>query len=309
MRVLITGGAGFIGSHTAARLLELGHKVRVYDDLSSGKLGNLSGMDVDFVKGDIRRPAALAAAMRGVDAVLHLAALVSVPESVRSPRLSHDINVTGTFNVFSAAREAGVGRVVSASSAAVYGNLPGFPKKEDMPLRAESPYAAGKLAVEHYATAFAGVYGMKTVCLRYFNVFGPRQDPSSPYSGVISRFAAAIASRGRVTIFGDGRQTRDFVYVGDVARANAMALLSRRAGRGEAVNVATGRSVSLLSLAREMYAAAGAVPAFKFAAARSGDVRRSLADISLAGRLLGYAPRFGLQEGLDATMAALRNRS
>ncbi len=309
MRVLVTGGAGFIGSNTAEYLLASGHEVRIFDDLSSGKLANLSGLDVDFIKGDIRRPEKLSAAMKGCDAVLHLAALVSVPESVRSPRMSHDINATGTFNVLSAAREAGVRRVVSASSAAVYGNLPGSPKKESMSLRAESPYAAGKLSVEHYSSVFSSVYGLETVCLRYFNVFGPRQNAASQYSGVISRFSAALSAGEPLTVFGDGGQTRDFVYVADVARANTLALTAAKAGKGEAVNIASGRSVSLLSLAGAMGTVLGKAPRILFRPAREGDIRRSLADISFARRLLGYRPAYGLEQGLGLTLsAALKKR-
>lgn len=304
MKVLITGGAGFIGSHTAELLLRLGWKVRVFDDLSSGSMDNLRGMDLEFRKGDVRDLKALARAMKGVDAVLHLAALVSVAESVRSPRLSHEINETGSFNVFEAARSAGVRRVAAASSAAVYGNLKALPKREDMPLRPESPYAFGKMAVENYASVFASLYGVESVCLRYFNVFGPRQNSSSPYSGVISRFSAAMASGSEIRIFGDGEQTRDFVYVADVAAANAKALSSKKVGKGEALNIGAGRAASLLELARAMAEIGGREPAIRFLAARPGDIRHSLSDISRARKLLGYRPRVSLREGLALTMKA-----
>ncbi|MGD9642141.1 MAG: SDR family NAD(P)-dependent oxidoreductase [Elusimicrobiales bacterium] len=304
MKVLITGGAGFIGSNTAEYLLSLGWKVRIFDDLSTGSMANLAGLKVDFLKGDVRNPAALRRAMKGMGRVLHLAALVSVAESVKFPRRSQEVNDTGAFNVFEAAAVCGVGRVVSASSAAVYGNLPGLPKRETMPLRAESPYAAGKLAVEHYASVFSGLYGLETVCLRYFNVFGPKQSLTSQYSGVISRFAAALSDGEKINIFGDGEQTRDFVYVGDVARANALALSRAGLGRGECVNVGTGRSTSLLKLAREMSAVCGQAPSFRFAAARPGDIRHSLPDIALARKLLKFKPAYTLRRGLELTMKA-----
>ena len=304
MKVLITGGAGFIGSNTAEHLLGLGWKVRVLDDLSGGTLENLRGLDAEFQKGDIRDRKAVARAMKGVDAVLHLAALVSVAESVKSPRLSHEINETGSFNVFEAAREAGVGRVAAASSAAVYGNLKGLPKREDMPMHPESPYAFGKAASEHYASVYASLYGLESVCLRYFNVYGPKQSFSSPYSGVISRFSAAMSAGKPLCVFGDGGQTRDFVYVGDVAAANAKALCSKKVGKGEAVNIGTGRAVSLLELAGAMAQVRGRRPVITFRAARRGDIRHSLSDISLAKKLLGYAPKFTLKQGLELTMKA-----
>lgn len=304
MKILITGGAGFIGSNTAEHLLKLGWKVRVFDNLSTGRMENLAGLRVDFIKGDICKSAELRAAMKGVDAVLHLAALVSVAESVKSPRRSHLVNETGSFNVFEAAAACKVKRVVSASSAAVYGDLPGLPKRETMQLRAESPYAAGKLAVEHYASVFAGLYGLETVCLRYFNVFGPKQSLTSQYSGVISRFAAALSSGGRITIFGDGEQTRDFVYVGDVARVNAMALSRTGLGHAECVNIGTGRSTSLLKLAREMSAICGQSPVFRFGEARPGDIRHSFPDISLARKVLKFRPGYTLRRGLELTMKA-----
>ncbi len=306
MKVLITGGAGFIGSNTAEHLLGLGWTVRVLDDLSGGSLDNLAGLNVEFLKGDIRDPKALSRAMKGVDAVLHLAALVSVPESVKSPRLSHEINETGSFNVFEAARAAGVKRVVAASSSAVYGNGKGLPKREEMPVRPESPYAFGKAAVEHYAYVFSSLYGVEGVCLRYFNVFGPKQSFSSPYSGVISRFSAAMSDGAPITIFGDGRQTRDFVYVADVAAVNAKALSSKRVGKGEAINIGAGRAASLLELARAIAEVRGRKPEIRFGAVRRGDIRYSLSDISLAKKLLGYKPRFSLKQGLELTMKAGR---
>jgi UDP-glucose 4-epimerase len=298
MKILITGGAGFIGSHTAEELLKAGARVRVYDNLSSGKRANLRGLDAEFIKGDIRDKNRLRAAVKGVDRVLHLAALVSVADSVLSPERSHDINATGTFNVFEAARLAGVKRVVAASSAAVYGNAPALPKKETMAPMPESPYGVGKLLAEYYAGVYWRLYGLETVCLRYFNVYGPRQDASSPYSGVISRFGAALAGKKDLTVYGDGRQTRDFVSVKDVAAANVSALLSAKAGKGEVFNIGTGRATSLLALIKIISDLCSVRAEVRFKPRRAGDIRHSLSDISLAARQLGYRPRYTVKQGL-----------
>ena len=300
MRYLVTGGAGFIGSHIAEALLAEGHAVRVLDNLSSGHEENLAGLAVEFVRGDIRDRAATRAAAEGVDGVFHEAALVSVPESVEKPVENHEINVTGTLNVLVAAREAGVRRVLLASSAAVYGENPELPKREDMLPEPVSPYALGKIAGEYYLKVFAGLYGVQTVALRYFNVYGPRQDPRSMYSGVISKFAEVLAAGGTPTVFGDGGQTRDFVFVKDVVRANLLAMRSPRAGEGEVFNIGTGRRTSLLELLDALGGILGRKAAPKLAPPRAGDIRHSVADISRAGEVLGYRPETSLADGLRA---------
>jgi UDP-glucose 4-epimerase len=300
MQYLVTGGAGFIGSHIAEELLAAGHQVRVFDNLSSGYEKNLAGLDVEFVRGDVRDPGALNSAAAGVDGIFHQAALVSVPESVEKPVENHDVNVTGTLNVLLAAREARVRRVLLASSAAVYGDAPQLPKREDMLPRPASPYALAKTAGEHYLRVFAGLYGLETVSLRYFNVFGPRQDPGSMYSGVISKFVDVITAGGTPTVFGDGGQTRDFVYVKDVVRANLLAMEGERVGGGEAFNVGTGRQTSLLELLAALAAILGREAPPEFSAPRAGDIRHSAADISRAREVLGYDPQATLEQGLRA---------
>ena len=303
MKYLVTGGAGFIGSHICEGLLVAGHEVRVLDNLSSGYEKNVAGLDVDFVKADVRDLEAVAAAAAGGDGIFHEAALVSVPESVEKPLENDAINVTGTLNVLLAAREGGVRRVLLASSAAVYGNNPQLPKREDMLPEPVSPYALGKIAGEYYLRVFAELYGVQTVALRYFNVFGPRQDPGSMYSGVISKFVEVVKSGGTPTVFGDGEQTRDFVYVKDVVAANLLAMTSERVGRGEVFNVGTGRRTSLLELIETLAAIFGREVKPGFAAERAGDIRHSVSDISRARDLLGYQPEATLEEGLRALVA------
>jgi UDP-glucose 4-epimerase len=298
--MLVTGGCGFIGSHLVEALAARGWRVRVFDNLSTGKLANLSGVRgaVDRVRGDIRDRDRLAAAMRGVRGVFHQAALVSVPASIDKPAENHDINVTGTFNVLDAARHAGVRRVVLASSAAVYGDRPGCPKKETMRASPASPYAQAKLAGEQMAAQFHALYGLECVALRYFNVYGPRQDPGSMYSGVISRFAAALTGGGTPVIYGDGRQTRDFVFVRDVVQANLQAMRRRLPGPGAVYNIGSGERATLLELLAGMAAIAGRTAAARHEAARAGDVRHSQADIGAASAVLGYRPRWTLSRGL-----------
>ena len=247
MFVLVTGGAGFIGSHTVESLLAQGHRVRVLDDLSTGCRDNLPAHHaaLNFVQGDVRDEACVGRCMEGITHVLHLAAQVSVPVSVQEPVRSHAINVVGYLNVLNAARLAGVIRVVHASSAAVYGVPVSLPLTEDSPVVPLSPYGLGKLILDQYAHLFGELYGLSTLGLRYFNVYGPRQDPGSPYSGVISKFSSLAIQGSPLTICGDGLQTRDFIFVKDVARANCAALLSPARGT---VNVATGQSVTLLEL-------------------------------------------------------------
>lgn len=301
---LITGGCGFIGSHIAEALVADGVKVRVFDNFSSGKLENLKGFgaDIEVIRGDVCDPDDLSAAMKGVNHVFHEAALVSVAVSVEKPVDNDAINIRGTLNVLQAARAAGVRRVVFATSAAVYGNNPVLPKREDMLPEPESPYALGKLTGEYYLKLFSSLYGLETVALRYFNVFGPRQDGKSMYSGVISRFTDDLKSGRIPTIFGDGQQTRDFVYVKDVVQANLLAMRSLRVGRGEIFNVATGRTVSLLQLLDALKKITGSQVTPQFKEARAGDIKHSLADISKIQMALGYAPKFGLEEGLRAIL-------
>ena len=300
---LITGGCGFIGSHIAEALVADGVKVRVFDNFSSGKLENLKGFGggIEVIRGDICEPESLSVAMKGVSHVFHEAALVSVAVSVEKPIDNDSINIRGTLNVLQAARAAGVKRVVLATSAAVYGNNPVLPKREDMLPEPESPYALGKLTGEYYLKLFSSLYGVETVALRYFNVFGPRQDGKSMYSGVISRFTDDLRSGRTPTIFGDGQQTRDFVYVKDVVQANLLAMRSAKVGRGEVFNVATGKTVSLLQLLDALKKITGVQVTPQFKEARAGDIKHSLADISKIRDALGYAPKFGLEEGLRAT--------
>jgi UDP-glucose 4-epimerase len=300
---LITGGCGFIGSHIAEALVADGIKVRVFDNFSSGKLENLKGFGsgIEVIRGDVCDPEELSSAMKGVSHVFHEAALVSVAVSVEKPLDNDDINIRGTLNVLQAARAAGVKRVVFATSAAVYGNNPVLPKREDMLPEPESPYALGKLTGEYYLKLFSSLYGVETVALRYFNVFGPRQDGKSMYSGVISRFTDDLRAGRTPTIFGDGEQTRDFVYVKDVVQANLLAMRSGNVGRGEVFNVATGKTVSLLQLLDALKKIMGSQVIPQFKNARPGDIKHSLADISKIRVTLGYAPKFGLEEGLRAT--------
>ena len=308
MRFLVTGGCGFIGSHIAEALVGRGHSVTILDDLSSGYERNIEKIraGVTFVKGDIRDTAVLESAMQGIEGVFHEAALVSVFSSVENPLENHDINITGTLNVLEAARKAGVRRVLMAGSAAAYGNNPDMPKRETMLPEPESPYALAKLAGEHYMTVFAKLYGLQTVILRYFNVYGPRQDPDSMYSGVISRFADCVLHEKTPLVFGDGKQTRDFVYVGDVVQANLLAMEKSELGSGEVINVGTGAQVSLLDLLGAFEALAGRDLAPEFRDARAGDVRDSVADISRAREWLGYEPQFTIEAGLKELIADLR---
>jgi UDP-glucose 4-epimerase len=302
MKYLITGGCGFIGSHIAEELVKDGAEVRVYDDLSSGYKHNIEAFAdrVEFIEADVRDAERLVEASRDVDGIFHEAALVSVFESVEKPEANHEINITGTMNVLQAARKNNVKRVLVASSAAIYGNDPALPKREDMLPVPESPYALAKICDEHYLSVFHKLYGIETVSLRYFNVYGPRQDPSSMYSGVISKFNDVLAKGEQPTIFGDGLQSRDFVFVKDVARANLLAMRSDRVGKGEVFNIATGRRVDLLELLETLGKVYGLKPEPVFKEARKGDVKHSQADVSKAGEVLGYEPKYSLLDGLKA---------
>ncbi len=304
-RYLVTGGAGFIGSHLCRRLVAEGHAVRVLDNLSTGKRANLEGVEVDWAVGDLRDEALLAKALRGVEYVHHHAAIASVAVSVAQPLLEQEVNVVGTLRLLEAARQAGVRRLVFAASAAAYGNNPESPKREDMRPEPASPYGLSKVAGEYYCRIYSEIFGLETVCLRYFNVFGPRQDPASPYSGVISLFVKRLLLGQPPIIQGDGEQSRDFVYVEDVVQANLRASQVDQA-RGEVYNVGCGQSTTIRELAGRLNHLLGTGLEPEFAPARPGDVRRSLADISRARAGLGYAPAVGLAEGLEHTLEWMR---
>lgn len=300
---LVTGGAGFIGSHLVRELLRRGHRVKVLDNFSSGRRENLAEVAADLVltEGDIRDPDTLAAVMRGVDRVLHQAALISVVQSVADPLLCHAINDTGTLNVLLAARDAGVASVVIASSAAVYGDLPGQPKRETMVRAPTSPYGWSKCSAELYGGVFSRLYHLPVTCLRYFNVYGPRQDPKSPYAAVIPIFASRMSRGQNPVVFGDGSQSRDFVFIGDVVQANLLA--ADTAAGGDVYNVGSGVTVTLLSLIDELNRALGTSLSPEFAAARSGDIHESSADIERIRQQLGYQPTTTLSDGLAETVA------
>ena len=304
MNILVTGGAGFIGSHLAEALVKRGHRVRVLDDFFSGHRQNLAPVNgnVEILHGDCADPADARRAAKGIEVVYHEGAIPSVARSVADPLRSRRANGTATLTMLLAARDAGVRRFIYASSSSVYGDTPTLPKRETMTPNPLSPYAAEKLSGEHYLRMFHRLFGLETLSLRYFNIFGPRQDPTSPYSGVISRFATALIAGETPVIFGDGRQSRDFTYVGNVVDANLRALTARKL-EGETVNIATGRRITLRALLAQMARALGRSAKARFEPARAGDVRHSLADVSKARRLLGYRPRFGLEEGLEKTMA------
>jgi nucleoside-diphosphate-sugar epimerase len=306
---LVTGGAGFIGSHLSEELVRRGHRVRVADNFSSGKRANLAHVSgVEIVEGDIADPAFAKRAVEGCEFVLHQAAIPSVPRSVKDPVSSNRANIDGTLNVLIAARDAGVRRLVFAGSSSAYGDTPTLPKHEDMPTRPLSPYALQKVVGEEYLKMFTQLYGLETVTIRYFNVFGPRQDPSSPYSGVISVFATALLQNRSPKIFGDGEQTRDFTYVANVVDGVLRAAETPGVS-GEIINVATGGRVSLKQLFRAMRDLIGASVEPTFAEARAGDVRDSQADISKARRLLGYEPTVEFEEGLRRTVEWYRSET
>jgi len=309
MKILVTGGAGFIGSHIAEALVRAGHRVRVLDNFYSGKPSNLRPVkgDVEIVRGDCANPRVAARAVKGIEVVYHEAAIPSVARSVDDPALSHAANATGTLTILVAARDAGVRRVIYAGSSSIYGDAAALPKRESMTPRPLSPYAVGKLVGEHYLSVFCRLYAMEGLTLRYFNVFGPRQDPSSPYSGVISRFATALLAGETPVVFGDGRQSRDFTYVENVVRGNLLALRAKTAD-GRAVNLATGRRVSLLQLLHAIARETGRPARARKKPPRAGDIRHSLADIGLARRVLGYRPSVDFETGLKRTLAWYRTR-
>jgi len=307
MFYLVTGGAGFIGSNLASSLLALGHRVRVLDNFLTGKRENLAGLAekygeaFELVEGDLRDLGVTRRAVEGAEYVLHQGALPSVPRSVADPVLSNEINVGGTLTLLVAARDAGVRRVVFAASSSAYGDTPELPKRESMTPNPKSPYAAQKLAGEHYMRIFCEVYGVETVSLRYFNVFGPKQDPTSTYAAVIPRFITSVLSGTPPTIYGDGLQTRDFTYIDNVVQANLRACEAPKEACGRVVNIACGERISLLDILEIVYKLAGRRVDPKFEPSRPGDVRDSLADISLAKDLLGYEPQVGFPDGLSRT--------
>jgi UDP-glucose 4-epimerase len=300
---LVTGGGGFIGSHLVSRLLELGHQVRVLDNFSTGHRHNLRHVinDIELIEGDLRDPDTVRRAAQGAEVVLHQGALPSVPRSVNDPRTSNAVNVEGTLNVLLAARETGARRVVVASSSSVYGDTPTLPKVETMPPNPRSPYAISKLAAEQYTCVFAPLYGLETVALRYFNVFGPRQDPTSQYAGVIARFCTSALQGKPYTVQGDGLQSRDFTYIENVVQANLLAMDAPDVS-GEAFNVACGERITLLDVIATLNRLIGQELPIEHSPARAGDVRHSLADISKAAKLLGYKPSVSAAEGLARTL-------
>lgn len=302
--MLVTGGAGFIGSHIATALVERGDRVRVLDNLSTGKLDNLAAIrnQIEFIQGDLLDPGVVGRAVAGVDCVFHEAALASVPRSLELPLDTHAACVTGTLVLLDSARRAGVRRLVYAASSSAYGNQP-TPTKSETALPAPiSPYGAAKLAGEHYCQAFTAAYGFETVSLRYFNVFGPRQDADSPYSAVIPLFVKALLSGQPPTIYGDGRQSRDFTFVANVVHGNLLAADAPKAA-GRVINVATGQSINLLDLLAGLQQLLKTRIEPRFAPPRAGDVRESTADISLARELLAYEPQVDFAEGLRRSIA------
>jgi nucleoside-diphosphate-sugar epimerase len=310
MRALVTGGGGFIGSNLVEALLKRGDDVLVLDDFSTGRRDNLhaaaawaaGGGAFELLEGDVRDPDTVRRAVQGREVVLHHAAIPSVAQSVADPLTSHEVNVDGTLVLLLAARDAGVRRFVFASSSAVYGDSPALPKVETMPTDPISPYGLHKVTGETYCRLFHQLYGLPTVALRYFNVFGPRQDPTSEYSGVISRFIAAALRGQPATIFGDGEQTRDFIFVEDVVQANLRATLAPEAAAGQVYNIARGERTSLLQLIELIGELTGRRIAPRRDPPRSGDIRQSRADVQKAASVLDFTPRVGLREGLSLTV-------
>jgi nucleoside-diphosphate-sugar epimerase len=301
---LVTGGAGFIGSHIAAALVASGARVRIIDDLSTGYRENLDeiGGDVDFVHASLADEQPLKKALEDVELVFHEAAIPSVPRSVEDPRQTHIASVDSTFELLLASREKKVKRLVYAASSSAYGDQPTLPKIETMLPEPLSPYAVAKLVGEHYCQVFTRVYGLETISLRYFNVFGPRQDPSSQYSGVISRFISALLSREPPVIYGDGEQSRDFTYIDNVVEANLKAAESVQ-GIGQVINIANGERISLNQLLDELKEVTGNLDVTAdYRDPRPGDVKHSLADIARARELLGFEPKVDLREGLARTI-------
>lgn len=308
MKVLVTGGAGFIGSNIVRELLKRNHAVVVFDNLATGKRENLTDVmgDIEFIEGDLRNYHLVRDAVESVEVILHEAALGSVPRSIRDPITTNDVNIGGTLNVLHAARDARVRRVVYASSSSVYGDTPELPKHEGMPTKPLSPYAISKLSAELYCRVFAGVYGMETVSLRYFNVFGPRQDPASQYAAVIPRFITALLRGEQPVIYGDGEQTRDFTFVDNVVHANILAATAD-CESGLAMNCACHDRTSLNTLVKLCNGILGKNIQPRYDAPRAGDVRDSFAAIDLAQRVIGYKPVVDFRTGLQKTVEWYRS--
>ncbi|MFQ5777816.1 MAG: SDR family oxidoreductase [Terriglobia bacterium] len=309
-RFLVTGGAGFIGSALVRALLARGQRVRVVDDFSTGLRQNLAEVadQIDLIEGDLVQPSLCRAAVRDVDYVLHQAAIPSVPRSIQAPLRTHEANVTATLNLLLAARDAGCRRLVYASSSSVYGNSEVLPKVETLPPRPRSPYAVSKYAAEQYALLFNDIYGFETVALRYFNIFGPRQNGHSPYSGVLSLWMAAAMAGEPLTVHGDGKQSRDFTFVENAVEANLLACMASDAP-GLAINVGAGGRHTLLDVINALEEALGTRVTLRHAEPRPGDVRHSQADISQAHTVLGYVPRVSFSEGLKRTLAWWREQA
>jgi len=308
---LITGIAGFIGSALARAVLAQGNRVRGLDNFSTGKRENISEIlsHIDFREGDLLDEGLLQDACRDVDYILHEAAIASVPRSVKDPLASHRVNLDGTMNLLIAARDAKVKRVVYAASSSAYGDTPSLPKHEEMTPNPISPYAVAKLASEYYMTSFYRCYGLETVCLRYFNIFGPRQDPNSPYSGVLAKFITQMLRGEQPTIFGDGTQSRDFTYVDNAVHANLLACKAPACEvAGRVFNIGVGQRVDLNEIFRLLKKLAGYDGEVKYAPERAGDVRHSLADFTRARRHLGYTPKVDFEEGLRRTVEWYRSQ-
>jgi UDP-glucose 4-epimerase len=310
MKYLVTGGAGFIGSHITEHLILQGHEVVILDNFLSGRMENISDLicnkKVTLINGSIIDRELLKSSLESVDGIFHEAAITSVNRSVQDPVTTNDVNITGTLNLLVAARDAGVKKVVFASSASVYGDAPGLPKQESMQPHPKSPYAISKLTGELYMDVFSSLYGIRTLSLRYFNVFGPRQDPRSEYAAVIPRFITRILSREAPVIFGDGTQTRDFVYVKDVAEANLRAMESAAEG---VCNIAYGRPLSLNSLADHIMDSTGFFTRPRYEAERPGDIHDSFADTSRAVKAFGYTPRYTVETGLEEMIQWFRREN
>ena len=309
MKYIVTGGAGFIGSHIVEELAQRQHEVVIFDNLFSGKMENIVpflGMNnVSLVRGSITDLPLLQQTFEGADGIFHEAAITSVPRSVKDPLFSNEAHVTGTLNVLVAAQKCGIKKIVYASSSSVYGDTPTLPKREDMVLNPKSPYAITKMTGEYYLNVFCELYGMNTVSLRYFNVFGPRQDPNSEYSAVIPKFITKILRHESPVIYGNGSQTRDFTYVKDVVQANIRAMESDAQG---VFNIAYGNRITLIDLARMIMDILGEVLPLKYEAVRLGDIHNSLADISAAQKTFGYAPEYTVTTGLEETIAWYKNQ-
>lgn len=303
MKFLVTGGAGFIGSNIASELLEKGYSVRILDNFSSGKRENLKGMenDIELIEGDIRSYHIVQDSLKDIDIVLHQAALPSVPRSIKDPITTNDVNINGTLNILEAAVDLKVKRVVYASSSSVYGDNPVLPKVETMIPNPLSPYAVSKLTGEKYCNVFSRIYGLETVCLRYFNVFGPRQDPASQYSAVIPKFIKAINQNKQPVIYGDGEQSRDFTYISNVVQANILAATAD-CESGISVNCAVSGQITLNELIREMNKLMNKDIKPVYEGPRAGDIKHSYADVNLAEKTLGYKPVVSFQEGLKKTI-------